>query len=120
MKNNRGQALIEFVLISPVVLIIVMYIVDASKIIIQKNDIENNMNVITNLYSNQNNEELSNYISKNNLEVNYIKEDSLTTIIVKKNTHFTMPLLKNVLGSSIETKRTIYEKNLEEEKIDEQ
>lgn len=114
MNNNKGQALVEFVMLLPILLIIIMYIVDSSKIAIQKNEIENNINVVTNLYSNKNIEELNNYIKENNLEINYIKQDNLTTITIKKDTNFTMPLLKKILGNKIETKRTIYEQNNDE------
>ena len=53
MKNSNGQALVEFVLILPVVLIILMYLIDASKIISYKTSIENDMNMIVNLYQNK-------------------------------------------------------------------
>lgn len=109
MKNSKGQALIEFVLILPILIIIVMYIIDASKIAIQKNNIENDMNVIVELYNNQKQEELNNYITSNNIEINYQKENSLTTITIKKQANYTTKLIKNILGNKIETKRTVYE-----------
>lgn len=109
MKNNRGQALIEFVLILPILVIILMYIIDGSKIAIGKNEIENNMNIIVNLYKENKIEELNNYILKNNIEITYNKENSLTTITINKKIQYAMPLIKKILGNKVETSRTIYE-----------
>ena len=106
--KNKGQALVEFVLILPILLIILMYIVDASKIISYKIDLENDMNVVVNLYE-SNKEELNEYLTKNNIQISYKKENNLTEITLKKQTKYTMPILKNILGNNIETKRTIYE-----------
>ena len=105
--KNKGQALIEFVLILPVILLIIMYLVDASKIISYKTSIENDMNIIVNLY--QNKEELNKYITDNNIDVSYDTINNLTTITISKDTKYTMPSLNNILGNKIETKRTIYE-----------
>ena len=108
MKNNKGQALIEFVLILPVLIIILMYCIDASKIAIEKNKIENDMNVIIDLYNNQKTQELNNYISNNNIEFKKNTKENLTTITIKRKIKFTMPLLKKIINE-VETTRTIYE-----------
>jgi Flp pilus assembly protein TadG len=107
MKNSNGQALVEFVLILPVILIILMYLIDASKIISYKTSIENDMNMVVNLY--QNKEALNKYIADNNIDVSYVTDNNLTTITIKKDTKYTLPSLNNILGRKIEAKRVVYE-----------
>ncbi len=109
MKNNKGQALIEFTLILPVILIILLYVVELTRITLKKYELESNMDLIVTLYQEKKQEELNNYINKNNINITYTKQDELTTIIVSKNTNTNLPIIKNNLGK-IETKRTIYEK----------
>ena len=108
MKNNKGQALIEFVLILPVLIIILMYAIDATKIAIEKNKIENDMNTIIDLYNKEKTQELNNYISNNNIEYKKNTKENLTTITIKRKIKFTMPLLKKIINE-VETTRTIYE-----------
>ena len=109
MKKNSGQALIEFTLILPVILIILLYIIEFTRITLKKYELESNMDLIVTLYEENKQEELNNYINQNNINISYIKENDLTTIKIKKDTNATLPLIKNNLGY-IETKRTIYEK----------
>ena len=110
--ENKGQALVEFVLILPLVLLILMYVVDASKIISYKTDLETDMNVIVNMYQ-SNKEQLDDYVTINNIEISFQNNQDLTTIIIKKQTRYTMPLLNKILGNKIQTKRVIYEKQVE-------
>ena len=53
--NKRGQALIEFVLILPVLLLIIFAFLDFGRIILCKNHLENIMSDVTNLYKNDEN-----------------------------------------------------------------
>ena len=110
--EKKGQALVEFVLILPLVLLILMYVVDASKIISYKTDLETDMNVIVNMYQ-SNKEQLDDYVTINNIEISFQNNQDLTTIIIKKQTRYTMPLLNKILGNKIQTKRVIYEKQVE-------
>ena len=109
MKNNKGQALIEFTLILPVILLILVYVVELTRITLKKYELEKNLEVITTLYEEKKEEELNNYINENNIIISYEKQDDLTTIKIKEKTNTKLPIIKNNLGY-IETKRTIYEK----------
>ena len=108
MKNNKGQALIEFTLILPVILLVLLYIVVITRITLKKYELESNMDLIITLYEEKKEQELNNYVNQNNIQITYKKENELTTITIEKNINSKLPLLKNL--GNIETKRTIYDK----------
>lgn len=110
MKNNRGQALIEFVLIVPVLIFILMAIIDISKVIINKYKLEDNLNVISDLYQNNKMDEIDTFADSKGIIVSYTTVGNYTTIKIKKNVVITTPGLNNILGKQmlIETERTIY------------
>ncbi len=109
MKKNSGQALIEFVIILPIILVILLYIIEFGRITLKKYELESNMELITELYKDNKQEEMNNYINTNNIKVEITKNNELTTIIIRKNIKTNMPLINRILGNNIETKRTIYE-----------
>lgn len=57
MKNNKGQALVEFVIIMPIFIFIVLAMFDLGNIIIKKYELENNLDTIVNMYEENKNEE---------------------------------------------------------------
>ena len=108
--KEKGQALIEFVLILPVILLILLYIIEFGRITLKKQQLESNMDLIVNLYEEKKQQELNTYISNNNIMINYNKQNDLTTIEIKQNIKSNMPLINRIMGNTITTKRTIYEK----------
>lgn len=109
MKKNSGQALIEFVIILPIILVILLYIIEFGRITLKKYELESNMELIKELYKNHKQDEINNYINSNNIIISYEKNNDLTTITIKKNIKTNMPLINKILGNTIETKRTMYE-----------
>lgn len=110
MKNNRGQALIEFVLILPVILMILLYIIEFGRITLKKHELESDLDLIVTLYNENKNQEINNYARSNNIDVTYQTSNELTTIEIKKEIKSNMPLVNKILGNKINTKRIIYEK----------
>lgn len=108
MKKNNGQALIEFTLILPVILLVLLYIVEFGRITLKKYELESNLDLIVTLYEEKKIDELNNYINANDINITYTKNNDLTTIKISKNIKSNMPLVNKVLNT-IETKRTIYE-----------
>lgn len=108
--KDKGQALIEFVLILPVILLILLYIIEFGRITLKKQQLESNMDLIVNLYEEKKQQELNTYISNNNIIINYNKQNDLTTIEIKQNIKSNMPLINRIMGNTITTQRTIYEK----------
>ena len=109
MKKNSGQALVEFVIVLPIILVILLYIIEFGKITLKKYELESNMDLIVNLYEDHKQNEINNYVSLNNITISYKTNNDLTTITIKKNIKTNMPLINKILGNNIETKRTIYE-----------
>lgn len=88
MRNEKGQALVEFVLILPITLILIFCIVDFGRVISLKNDLENKTSDIVMLYqSGKTLDEIDSIINK---EQNGIKidasynEDYITISVTKK------------------------------------
>ena len=50
MKSNKGQALVEFIMIIPIFIFILLAIVDFGNIIYQKYQLENNIDTIADMY----------------------------------------------------------------------
>ncbi|MBP3920626.1 MAG: pilus assembly protein [Bacilli bacterium] len=106
--NNRGQALIEFVIILPILIFILLYIIDFSRIGIKKLELESDMNTIIELYQNKKTDELNNYITSKKIDFKSDTLNNLTTITITKSSKYNMPLLNRILGNKITIKRTIY------------
>ena len=109
MKKNSGQALIEFVIILPIILMILLYIIEFGRITLKKYELEKDLNLVTTLVEENKQEELNNYLNSNNITISKTNNNGLTTIKISKNIKSNMPLINKILGNTIETKRTIYE-----------
>ena len=111
MKNNKGQALIEFVIVLPVLLLIIMAIIDFGNIFSKKYSLENDLDVITNMYKKQDYNSINSYIKEKNININYEKEDDFIIINIDKSIKINTPILNNILGKNykISTSKTIYE-----------
>ena len=109
MKNCKGQALVEFILIIPVFAFLILGIIDIGNIVINKYNLENDLSNVTELYQNGKYSEIDKYIQRNNIKINYEKDDSYITIILIDNVSIKTPGLNNILGKKmkIETKRVI-------------
>lgn len=108
--NNKGQALVEFIIILPVLMLIILGMVDFGNIIYKKYSLEEDLDVLVSLYQDDKTDEMNDYALKNNLGLNFLYEDGNTTIVVSENFKINTPLLNKILNSpyKIETKRVIY------------
>ena len=111
MKNNKGQALVEFIIVLPILLLLIMCIIDLGNIVVKKYSIENDMDVIYDMYRSNNNTEINNYVKEKELEINYEKDGEFVIINLSKITKINTPILNNILGHDykIEVSKTIYE-----------
>ena len=110
--KDRGQALIEFILILPVFLFLVLGMIDFGNIIYSKFKMQDDLNTIVKLYQDDLSDDYNNYASNKKLALNITTNNNLTTIKISKNINISTPILNNVLKSPylIEESITIYEK----------
>lgn len=107
MKDNRGQALIEFVLILPVLLLLIFALIDFGRIIVCKNHLEGVMNEVSNLPDS----EIDDYLkADNDYKIKYsIKVDKYKNITLSTKLDLITPGLKNILSNpyTIQVERSI-------------
>lgn len=109
MKNNRGQALIEFILIVPVLAMFILGMFDVGNIIYKKYQLENQLDYIIDLYEGNKTNDIANYIRSEKINMKDNKTEEYTTITLSKNITFLTPGASKILGSSytVSTSRTI-------------
>lgn len=109
MKNNKGQALIEFVIILPILLLLILGAIDFGNILYKKYTLENDLDYITSLVRNNKTIEIDYYNKQNHITSNIEQIESKTTITVSKNISVITPGLNKILGKNykIEAKRVI-------------
>jgi len=108
--NKKGQALVEFILILPVILMVFMALIDVGGIFMQKIDLSNSMNTVGDLYKNGEKKELMAYVAKENLSYDENVTGEMVKLTLKKRIDISAPLLSNVLGKkhTLETSKVIY------------
>ena len=109
--NKKGQALVEFVLILPVLLLIIMAMIDIGNIFLTKYDLNNDLDTVTNLYQNNDIKELGVYLANENLTLDDKSLNGMTTLTIKKTIEINARILSNVLGKNyeVETSKVIYD-----------
>ena len=105
--NKRGQALLEFVLILPVLLLLVFALIDFGRIIVCKNHLEGVMNEVSNLPD----EEIATYLKKDmDYKISYsVKMDEYRNITLTTKLDLVTPGLKNILKNpyTVKVERSI-------------
>lgn len=109
--NNKGQALIEFVMIIPIFLFIALGMVDFGNILHQKYRLENDLDYIVDLYQENKQSDINNYVFKNKINVNYENSDEFVMIELSKKINITTPGLNLILKEPyyVTVERYIYE-----------
>ena len=109
--NKKGQALIEFVIILPIFLILVMGVMDFGNILYQKYKLENSIDYISDLYENQKNDDITAYLDNNDIDMYTRLGDDYATIELSKTVDVITPGLNLIIGDSynIKTSKVIYE-----------
>lgn len=115
MRDRKGQALVEFVIILPILLLVVISMIDFGNLLYQKYQLEQDLEYISDLYIANDTNALEQ--EKQKLHVTTIEDGSFVTLQVQKEANLASPILRRVLGDhyQIETSRKLY---LQEEKED--
>lgn len=115
MKNNKGQALVEFIIILPVFLLIVLAVIDFGNIISKKYSLENSLDTVTDMYlSNGNN--IDSYLNDIDATMSVKEDDEFIKITLNKNVKISSPLVNVIIGKNynIEVSKSVYKDEIHE------
>ena len=114
--KQKGQALVEFILILPIIILILVSLIDIGNIFLQKYSLNDSLETITELYQNGKEKELKAYVAKEDLKYKEDKSGDMVTITLEKNIKINAPGLSNILGKNYKANaaKTFY-LNAEEE-----
>lgn len=113
MKNNKGQALVEFVILIPVLMLLILSIFDLGNIILKKYKLENELDTIINYYNNNDEQLMNSYASMKDISIKKErKNNNMIDIKVSYEVNFNTPVLNKIMGENyqIETSRIVYER----------
>ena len=110
MKNNKGQALVEFIIILPVFLLLIMSVIDFGNIISKKYSLENDIDIVSDMYQKGKYEEINTYVHNKDIRINYSTNNDLITINLNKNANVISPILNIIFGKTYEinVEKSIY------------
>ena len=118
MKNKNGQALVEFIIIMPVLIYVILIMIDILVIYNQKTSLESRMDGAVYLYKENRESEIKAYLNKDLKNVTYKieKDNDYTYLKVNMEHIFMTPGISNILGKNynIKTERVIINGKSEE------
>lgn len=109
MKNQRGQALVEFVLILPVLILLFLGLFDIGNYMYERYQLTNDIDLLIDLYQEGKDEQTASYLTEHQLTLTTSKQNNLLTFRLTKKISIRTPGLSQVLKNTIEVKETIYE-----------
>ena len=107
VKNKKGQALVEFVIILPVLLLIVISMVDFGNLLYQKYQLEQNLEYVSDLYLASDTNALDQ--EKQRLNIKTEEDGNFVKLSIEKKIKMSSPILRRILGDnySITTSRKL-------------
>ncbi len=111
MKNNKGQALIEFILILPILLILTIGIFDLFNIQNKKYELANDLDYISELYINNKENEIAEYLNKKEILLTIVQNGNFLELTLTKKVKLITPGLNKLLENpfTITVKRSVYD-----------
>ena len=111
MKNNKGQALVEFIIVLPIFLLLIMSVIDFGNIISKKYSLENDLDTIVDMHNKKDYTSIDTYVTNKDIKINYKNNNNLLNIELTKDVKIVSPMLVVIFGDSYEinTSRNIYE-----------
>ena len=116
--NNKGQALVEFVIIMPVFIFIALAIFDLGNIILKKYALENEIDTVSSMYKIDDTSGVSAYVTEIGAKVKYEEYGNYNKITLSKKVDVITPIVSKALGDvyEIQATKTIIKENVDEEK----
>lgn len=110
--NKKGQALVEFVMILPVFIFLLIGMVDVGNIIYQKYKLENDLDYVASLVKNQKYDVVNSYSNENGFITSYEKNGLFIKITLSKKISISTPGLNNVISGDIQVERSIIDETI--------
>ena len=107
MRDNKGQALVEFILVLPVLLFAVIAFIDVASLFYSKYQLEQHLDAMVMLYEEGKKVQLNQYALQQNVQLRLQENATFAIIKIEKQEKMNTPFLKKYL-SKIETERTVY------------
>lgn len=113
--NKKGQALVEFVIVVPIIIMMLFALIDFGLVFYNKNKLESKLNDTVLMVSNKESEDnINKFINKNGntkVKFNVIDDDEYKTVEIFTSIKLITPGLSKILSNpyKISVKRTIYE-----------
>lgn len=98
--NKKGQALVEFVLVLPVLLIIVISLIDVGSIFIKKYELSKDLEIISEYFENNKTQELYAYAAIEEVDFSVEERGDIKVLNLKKNVKINAPILSNIIGKN--------------------
>lgn len=107
--KNKGQALVEFIIILPILLLLLLGLIDFGNIIYKKYTLENDLDQIVILIKQKNEVGINTYLKQNGITSSIETKTDTTSITLTKKITINTPGLNKILGKTyqIEAKRVI-------------
>lgn len=108
--NKRGQALIEFVLLLPIIIILIFSSIDVLNLVLRKNDLNTRVNDEIVLFENKKETitDLEQRLESEGIDVTFKQEDKYVTVIATQEIKWISPVTTTILKNyTIKTKRVI-------------
>lgn len=100
--NNRGQALVEFILIMPIFIFIFLAIFDFGNYIYQRYVLENELDTVINMYNSDDTTEVAHYASEIGAKVKYEESGNYNKITLSKQVNIMTPIVSSIMGKTQE------------------
>lgn len=110
MKDVKGQALVEFIIIAPIFIMMMMAVIDLGNIIYKKYQLENDLDYIVDLYRENKSTEIKTYSNDNGFNTNITNNGETITIELSKDVAIITPILNIIMDNpyKITVDRVIY------------
>src|SRR5574344_567476 len=91
--NRGGQALVEFILVIPILVFFIMCMVDFSNVLIKKHALEGDLDYVIELYKDNKQELIEQYKTKENIDVSIKSVEGYATIVVSRSVKINTPFI---------------------------
>lgn len=107
--KNRGQALVEFVIVLPILMLLILGAIDFGNILYKKYILENDLDYVVELVQKEDTVAMEAYLKKQGITSSIEEKNNQTSITVFKNISVITPGLNRILGNpyKIEANRVI-------------